>query len=137
MSPSLRPRVRGESPAFEMKFLLDESRAHDIESRLATRLSFDPHCDRELGNAYRVTSVYCDTAGLEVFHRIGSNRRRKYRVRRYGSDWLQGAKVSPLIDRFVRRDAVPVQFGGTSSEQWGGSSSALYPLLLSKWMEML
>jgi hypothetical protein len=85
-SPSLRPRVRGESPAFEMKFLLDESRAHDIESRLATRLSFDSHCDPELGNAYRVTTVYCDTADLEVFHQIGSNRRRKYRVRRYGSE---------------------------------------------------
>ena len=86
VSPSLRPAVRGEPPAFEVKFLLDESRARDVERRLATRLSLDPHSDRALENAYRVTSVYCDTPAFDVFHRIGPHRRRKYRVRRYGSE---------------------------------------------------
>src|SRR5258707_10215219 len=67
VSPSLRPWVRGQSPAFEMKFLVDESQARDVETRLATRLSLDPHSDRELGNAYRVTTVYCDTPDRQVF----------------------------------------------------------------------
>lgn len=86
VSPSLWPRVHGQSPAFEMKFLLDESRARDVERQLAGRLSLDPHSDRELGNAYRVTTVYCDTRDFDVFHRVGSHRRRKYRVRRYGNE---------------------------------------------------
>jgi hypothetical protein len=84
VSPSLWPSIRGEPPAFEMKFLLDEARARDVERNLATRLSRDPHSERELDNAYRVTTVYCDTPDLDVFHRVGSHRRRKYRARRYG-----------------------------------------------------
>jgi hypothetical protein len=86
VSPSLQPAVRGEPSAFEVKFLLDESRARDVEQHLAARLALDPHSDRELENAYRVTSIYCDTPDLDVFHRVGSHRRRKYRVRRYGSE---------------------------------------------------
>lgn len=69
-----------------MKFLLDETRAREVERLLAAKLSLDPHFDRELGNAYRITTVYCDTPDLDVFHRISSHRRRKYRVRRYGSE---------------------------------------------------
>ena len=72
LSPSLQPWVRGEAPAFEMKFLLDEARARDVEGWLSTPLSPDPLSDRQLGNAYRVTTVYRDTPESEVFHAIGS-----------------------------------------------------------------
>ena len=55
-------------------------------------------------------------------------------MRRYGSGWLRGEQLSPMMDRFVNRDAIPVQFGGTSTERFGGSSYTLIPLLLAKWM---
>ncbi len=86
LSPSLRPWILGDSPAFEMKFLLDEVQARAVESRIATRLSPDPHSDLSLGHAYRVSTIYCDTPAFDVFHRVGRHRRRKYRLRRYGSE---------------------------------------------------
>jgi hypothetical protein len=86
VSPSLRPRTRGELPAFEMKYLLDESNARRVEERLAPLMSPDPHSDPDLQNAYRIGTIYCDTPGFDVFHRVGSHRHRKYRVRQYGNE---------------------------------------------------
>jgi hypothetical protein len=88
LSPSLRPWIPGDAPAFEMKFLLDDARARDVESRIAARLSPDPHSDPKLRNAYHISTIYCDTPEFDVFHRVGSYRRRKYRLRRYGNEPL-------------------------------------------------
>jgi hypothetical protein len=84
LSPSLRRREDG-SAAYEVKFLVSEAIAATIERHAAAGLSLDPHADPKLGNAYRTTTLYCDTPALDVFHRSGSGRNRKYRVRRYGS----------------------------------------------------
>jgi hypothetical protein len=51
-------------------------------------LAPDPHADPALGDGYRITTLYFDTLALDVFHRQGPDRRRKYRVRRYGSEVL-------------------------------------------------
>jgi len=82
MSPGLY-QSRDTAPAFEVKFLLTESEAIEAEERLRTRLGPDPHADAT--GAYRVTSVYFDTPAWDVFRRSDKYRRRKYRVRRYGS----------------------------------------------------
>jgi hypothetical protein len=72
-----------------MKFLLDEARAGEVEDWARSRLALDPHGDPGLGGAYRTTSLYCDTPEMDVYHRRPSYKRRKYRVRRYGSaDWV-------------------------------------------------
>lgn len=84
LSPSLRRREDG-SAAYEVKFLVSEAIAATIERHAAAGLSLDPHADPKLGNAYRTTTLYCDTPALDVFHRSGSSSNRKYRVRRYGS----------------------------------------------------
>lgn len=83
-SPTLHPWTPGEPPAYEMKFLLDELVARNVELRLRTKLVSDPFGDPQLGNAYRVSTMYCDTAQLDAFHRVGAHRRRRYRLRRYG-----------------------------------------------------
>jgi hypothetical protein len=88
VSPSLRPWVPGDAPAYEMKFLLDERQAREVESLLAPCLSLDPHSVPALGNAYRITTLYCETPEFDVFHGVGSHRRRKYRLRSYGTDPL-------------------------------------------------
>ena len=49
-------------------------------------LAFDPHADASLGNAYRIHTLYLDTAELDVFHRTASYGRRKFRLRRYGNE---------------------------------------------------
>src|SRR5579872_4547231 len=88
LSPSLRPWTAGDAPAFEMKFLLSEAHAREVESRLAGRLARDPHSDAALEYAYRIATIYCDTPGLDVYHRRGRHANRKYRLRQYGSESL-------------------------------------------------
>ena len=84
-SPSLSASAGPDRPAYELKFLLTEQQAREVEKRARERLAYDPHADASRGNSYLITSLYCDTAQLEVFHRLGSFKRRKHRVRRYGN----------------------------------------------------
>jgi hypothetical protein len=89
------PRVHASLPAditgktvgsFELKFLLADPLADEILKRARACLAPDPHADHTLGDGYRVHSLYFDTTGLDVYHRIGSLGRRKFRLRRYGSE---------------------------------------------------
>jgi VTC domain len=82
-SPSLRPWTPGEAPAYEMKFLLSETLARDVEARLAPSLTIDPHANSELDRSYLITTVYCETPELDVLNGRGIHQRRKYRLRRY------------------------------------------------------
>jgi hypothetical protein len=83
LSPSL-VLGNGEAPAYELKFLLDEAAARQIEGWARSQLAPDPHGEAALGGAYRTTSLYSDTPELAVYNRMASYRRRKFRVRRYG-----------------------------------------------------
>jgi hypothetical protein len=76
-SPSLSPF--GE--AYEVKFLLPIDTARMVEAWAREYLCPDPY---GLAGLYRTTTLYCDTAGLDAFHRSPGYRRSKYRVRRYG-----------------------------------------------------
>jgi hypothetical protein len=109
VSPSLGPPGGGAGAAYELKFLLDEARAQEVERWARQRLALDPHGDPALGGAYRTTSLYFDTPGLDVYHRAPSYKRRKFRVRRYGD--APGAfleRKSKWGDRVAkRRTAVP------------------------------
>jgi hypothetical protein len=108
-SPSLAVPGPGTRPAFELKFLLDEDQARQVEAWAKSRLVLDPHGDPALGGAYRTTSLYCDTPELDVYHRTPSYKRRKFRVRRYGAmPWVFLERKSKWGDRVEkRRTAVP------------------------------
>ncbi len=87
MNPSaLSPSLRSEAdpPAYELKFLLSESQAREVQARIEPILQLDPNADPALGGAYRTTSLYSDTQAMDVYLRRGSLARDKYRVRRYG-----------------------------------------------------
>jgi hypothetical protein len=86
LSPSLIEPGEGKGPAFELKFLLDEARAAEVEAWASAWLTPDPHGDPTLGGAYRTTTLYLDTPSLDVFHRTPSFKRSKHRLRRYGSE---------------------------------------------------
>jgi VTC domain-containing protein len=79
-SPGLRSD-RDLGPAFELKYHLPAAQALDVECWARQALTPDPH---GIDGTYRVTSVYCDTAHFDVFHRSAGFRRNKYRLRRYG-----------------------------------------------------
>ena len=72
------------APAYELKFLLTEPQARQVEAMLRENLALDPHADPTLG-AYRVTSVYFDTPQLDCFHEqvVGLVPRFKVRSRLY------------------------------------------------------
>ena len=108
-SPSLAVPGGGVGPAFELKFLLDETMAQQVEDWARRRLALDPHGDPQLGGAYRTTSLYFDTPQLDVYHRAPSYKRRKFRARRYGtSPWTFLERKSKWGDRVKkRRTSVP------------------------------
>lgn len=83
-SPSLSTARPGEPPAYELKFVLDEGQAAELEQHFNSWMSLDPHADALLDHAYRITSLYSDTPVFDVFHRVGAHREHKYRVRQYG-----------------------------------------------------
>ena len=85
ISPSLPVMPGGEVPAYELKFLLTEPAARELEVWAAAHLTRDPYADPARGGRYQVTSVYFDTPGLDVLRRADGCRRDKHRVRRYGA----------------------------------------------------
>lgn len=85
-SPSLEPRTAvNYFPAREMKFLLDPQRAAELESYLMSSMSLDAYADPNHRNGYELTTLYTDTPGLDVYHRMGRHRLIKFRLRRYGN----------------------------------------------------
>lgn len=70
----------------EMKFRLPPDAVPPLLDWMRRDLRPDPHGHGEFGDAYRVQSVYLDTAAMDVFHRRGSYGRAKFRIRRYGDD---------------------------------------------------
>src|SRR5262245_27328305 len=82
----LAPSALGRQGSYELKFLLPDPLADEILTVVRSSLAPDPHADLALGDAYRVNSLYFDTAGLDVYHRFGAFGRRKFRLRRYGSE---------------------------------------------------
>lgn len=96
-SPSLRGGRGDRAPAFELKFLLSEAQAAELADRTAQQLTADPFGDPAEGGAYRTTTVYCDTPGLDVFHALGKGRRQKHRMRCYGDGPVA------FLERKVRR----------------------------------
>lgn len=83
MSPSTDTRENREF-ASELKFLVSHAVAEQIRGWARGRLLPDPNAGGPTGDAYRITSLYFDTANRDVYHRRGSFGRSKYRIRRYG-----------------------------------------------------
>ncbi len=126
-SPSLTSSGGGAGPAYELKFLVDEARAQQVEAWARQRLTPDPHGDPALGGAYRTTSVYLDTPGLDVYHGAPSYRRRKFRVRRYGAaPWAFLERKSKWGDRVAKRrtavaeEELPLLANPMSLMDWPG-----------------
>ncbi|HYP09071.1 MAG TPA: polyphosphate polymerase domain-containing protein [Bryobacteraceae bacterium] len=84
MSPSLETMQAGDS-AFEVKFPLQPDLALEVRHWARANLLADPHGSGEFGDEYDVSSLYMDTADLDVFLGSRAVGRSKYRIRRYNS----------------------------------------------------
>jgi VTC domain-containing protein len=95
------PHSRDVRPdAREIKFVVPAGVAQEIRAWARTALDPDPHGGGPFGDEYRITSLYFDNAGLDVFHRRGSSGRSKYRIRRYDESTVV------FLERKLRRPAV-------------------------------
>jgi hypothetical protein len=91
VSPGLRS---GAGDAFEIKFELGQNDVQRMKAWARRNLNPDPN---GVDGAYQVTSVYCDTADFDVFHRSDGYRGSKLRMRRYGdADFV-------YLERKIRR----------------------------------
>jgi len=72
----------------ELKFYLTPHAASAVTAWVRHRLQPDPHGGGPDADEYGVTSLYFDTLGFDVYRRVGSFARAKYRVRRYGASDL-------------------------------------------------
>jgi hypothetical protein len=107
-SPSLTTDAPGESPAYEVKFELDELTAARVEQSFSSWMSLDPHADALLDHSYRITSLYSDTPAFDVFHRVGPGRRSKFRVRRYGESQQVFLECKSKHDECVTKRRVAI-----------------------------
>lgn len=71
--------------AYEIKFLIPVEQVPEVRVVARAHLQPDPNTASGSGDVYRITSLYYDTYGFDVFHKRGSFGRCKYRVRRYDS----------------------------------------------------
>jgi hypothetical protein len=85
ISPSLLSKP-GKVASFELKFVVTEQIAGSVELWAQRHLGLDAHANPHQGNGYRIHGLYLDTPALDVYHRTPTYRRRKYRLRRYGSE---------------------------------------------------
>lgn len=108
-SPSLFDGRGRVGPAFELKFLVPLAQAQLISDWASRHMTPDPHGDPRLDGAYHTSTLYLDTPGRDVYYRSIGHRRRKFRVRRYGTaDAVYLERKTRVGDRVAkRRVAVP------------------------------
>ena len=84
LSPSIQ-RVAGEKTgAFEVKFLITDALAQQVQDWAVRHMMPDAYADPALNGAYQTTTLYLDTPEMGVFNRVNGHRKTKYRLRRYG-----------------------------------------------------
>jgi hypothetical protein len=105
ISPALLPEA--PTDAYELKFWLRGPEAERLEAWARSRLVPDPHGQ---AGTYRVTTLYLDTAGLDVYFRSPGYRRNKYRIRRYGEGELAHLERKTRVGDLVRkrREVIPL-----------------------------
>lgn len=84
------PALAAARGACELKFLVPESTATALAERVSQLLSPDVHA--AAGAGYLINTLYLDTPQFDIYRRIGLFGRRKFRLRRYGSEsliWLE------------------------------------------------
>lgn len=114
--------------AYELKFHVPDRVAVEVEAWAnASGMSVDPHGDPARGGVYDTTTLYLDTAALDVYHRRPGYARRKYRLRRYGADTAVHLECKTKRGDLVRKertgiagDELSLLADTVTPEAWGG-----------------
>jgi len=113
LSPSLQAGT--ERGAFEFKYLVDASLAAAIEARARRELTPDPHGE---AGRYATTTLYLDTAALDLFRRRAGFGGRKHRVRRYGDAATWFVERKTRRGDHVTKQRCEVAAGGAQGVGW-------------------
>ncbi len=114
----------GLGDAYELKFQLSPSEAGVIEQWARQHMTPDAHGDN---GSYRITSIYCDTAALDVFHRSPGYRRHKHRLRCYDGNPVVYLERKTKKGDLVRKkrveivpDELPLLAEALTPAEWSG-----------------
>jgi hypothetical protein len=112
---------------YELKYLVPDETADRALAWARVHLPPDPHADPSLGDGYRISTLYFDTPELGVFHQLGTDKRRKYRVRRYGSGALlcleRKLKAKGRVRKYrswIPEDELELLLDGQTDRFWSG-----------------
>jgi hypothetical protein len=119
----LNERHRMQASRYELKYLIDESRAAAVRTFIRSHLVPDEHADPESDNSYPVHSLYLDSPSLSLFRSTvnGLKNRFKLRIRFYDDDPAHPVffeikrRLSDVICKeraCVKREAVNLLFRG-------------------------
>ena len=107
--------TRSPSPSFsryECKYLVDAQLAGAVRGRLLQHMRLDPFSARAEGDRYRISSLYLDGPGLELFRQTeqGIRNRYKLRIRSYTDDRRAPVflEVKERADQVIRKFRAPV-----------------------------
>ena len=113
--------------ASEIKFLVPRSLGAGIREWARHHMSRDLHGSGQHGDEYRITTIYFDSPGYDVYNRRGSFGRSKYRIRRYdecAEVFLERKLRQPPI-LAKRRTLVPASWlprlQHADAAEWSGS----------------
>jgi hypothetical protein len=113
--------------ASEVKFVVGDDTARGIRDLARTLLAPDPYASGLHGDEYDTTTVYFDTPDFAVYHRRGSYRRAKYRIRRYGKGDIvfleRKLRTSDMLTKrrtHVRIEDLPLLTAETPMGEWPG-----------------
>jgi hypothetical protein len=111
----LSPSLLGEDGGFvsyEVKFLVEDGLAREIAAWARGVLDPDRHGEAALAGAYRIHTLYLDTPGLDSYLGVPSYKKRRLRVRRYGTSDLLYLEQKTKTGERVSKRRVPVRDGG-------------------------
>ena len=125
MQPATGRDIRDH--ACEIKFHVTHDTAERLRERIRDLLAPDPWASGSHADQYTTTTLYFDTERYAVFHRQGSFRRAKYRVRRYGASEAafleRKLRTSELLSKrrtLVRLDELAFLTTDVADEHWTG-----------------
>ena len=109
VNPSVASTSGRTTGTYEVKFLVQDDVADEALMHARRHLAADRHCDPPISVGYLVTSLYFDTPTLDTYYRNDGYRRRKFRIRRYGSESSVMLERKSKARRLVktRRTTVP------------------------------
>jgi hypothetical protein len=113
--------------ATELKFVVDKDLAGQIREWVRAELSADPYAADAAGDGYQTTTLYFDTADLDLYFRRRSYARAKFRVRRYNNSPTIFLERKMKVDGRLskrRSDATLADLdrlaGAKLSDEWAG-----------------